>query len=434
MKVLRRLFFGLVMLLVAFQAYSEQKSSWAFYDIKLSEMVRLGLSQLLNKSFVADDAFIRDDRRVTLDLKQDQAARAGPLLIDLLLEYGYTVTEFNGLWKIRKSTDQDKENVIETLVYRPKFRAASYFYDVLGVGKDGARGRNSSSGVSGTERDISTGSKAVQQGGESSTSAATYIDRGADVVYLRGTAKQIAQYADIIGQLDVAEEQIDITASVYEFQSSEGTATALGAVINLAKGKITGQIGAITAIADFIRLDTNSLQVLFSMLAEDKRFNLISSPNVRVKSGTSSRIGVGASVPTLESTTQGSGQVTQSVKYQATGIILDVQAVVYSSVIDLKVRQSISEAINTSTGVNASPTLTTREVQTNINMGDGESVVLGGLTSTKSSAGRSGLSFLPRFFDSKDKTESRTELLIFLKVAKAKPFDQVAAVKIAPVP
>jgi general secretion pathway protein D len=424
------------MALLAPQAHSQQKSAWAFYDVKLSEIVRVGLSQLLDKSFVADDALIRDERRVSLDLKQDQSAKAGPLLIDLLLEYGYTVTEVNGLWKIRKSTEKDKEDGTETLIYRPKFRSASYFYDVLGFGKNSSSSGNSaglfsaSNGKQSSESLRSNDSK----NSESSTSATSYIDRSSDVVYLRGTANQIRQYNRLINELDTAEEQVDITASVYEFQATEGTSTALGAVINLAKGKITGQIGAVTAVADFLRLDTGSLQVLFSMLAEDKRFNLISSPNVRVKSGSSSRISVGASVPTLASTTQSNGQVTQSVAYQLTGIILDVNASIYQQTIDLKINQSISEAINTSTGVNASPTLTKREVQTSINMIDGESVVLGGLTSTKSSAGRSGLAFLPRMFDSKDKNESRTELLIFLKVAKSKSSSQAIALAPAPSP
>ncbi len=418
----------LVMCVMTSNVHAQSKSAWAFYDVKLSEIVRVGLSQLLNKSFVADDAFVRDERRVSIDLKADQADKAGAILIELLLQCGYKVDNEVGIWRIRKLIEKDREAENETFIYRPKYRSASYFYDVLGIGKN-RNGANSSAAATNASN---SGSAAGIRGTNSSQgeaiggstnansqdTASAYIERSSDVVYIRGQSSQIAQYRTAITALDVPEEQVDITASVYEFQATESNATAIGAVINLAKGKITGQIGAVSAVADFIRLDAKGLQVLFSMLAEDKRFNLISSPNLRLKSGSSSRISVGASVPTLASTTQSSGQVTQSVLYQPTGIILDVQAAVYGEVIDIRVKQSISEAIATSTGVNSSPTLTTRDVQTNINMLDGESVVLGGLTSTKSGAGRAGLSFLPRFLDSKDKSESRTELLIFLRVTK----------------
>jgi general secretion pathway protein D len=123
-------------------------------------------------------------------------------------------------------------------------------------------------------------------------------------------------------------------------------------------------------------------------------------------------------VPTLAATTQGNGQVTQSVTYQPTGIILEVQPNIYQDVIDLKIQQSVSEAITTNTGLNNSPTLTNRELQTSVSMADGESIALGGLTSSKQSNGSSGLPFLPQWSRSKSKTEERSELLIFLSVVR----------------
>ena len=71
-----------------------------------------------------------------------------------------------------------------------------------------------------------------------------------------------------------------------------------------------------------------------------------------------------------------------------------------------------------SAGVNNSPTLTNREMQTSVSMVDGESIALGGLTSSKQSNGSSGLPFLPQWSRSKAKNEERTALLIFLRVVK----------------
>jgi general secretion pathway protein D len=439
MKGYSRCFAALAISVASCNVHSQTKSSWAFYDVKLSEIVRVGLSQLLNKSFVADDALIRDERRVSLDLKADQSGKAGPLLVDLLLDYGYTVTEKDGLWKIRKATNKDKENDIETFIYRPKFRSASYFYDVLGIGKSSGGSGSSSgvvstTGVGSTNKGRNASATQSNEDIENTESATRFIDRRSDVVYLRGTPHEISKFRQVVDALDVPEGQVEITASVYEYSASEGSATAIGAVINFFKGKITGQVGAVTSVGDFLKLDTSALQAIFSMIAEDKRFNLISSPNVRVKSGAPSRISVGASVPTLAATTQSTGQVTQSIAYQPTGIILEVQPEIFQDVIDLKIRQSVSEAVATSTGVNNSPTLTNRELQTSVSMVDGESIALGGLTSSKHTNGSSGLPFLPQWSRSKSKNEERTELLIFLKVVKSKLLNQAATVALAPSP
>ena len=333
----------------------------------------------------------------------------------------------------RKSTDNDKEQKNETFIYKPKFRSVSYFYDVLGIGKSTTRTERPTlqgrygTGVLSSSVPASSGLSSDKKGGtDASTSnleggASQYIDRSSDVVYIRGTASEIEEYSRAITILDTPEEQLDIAAVVYEFVTTEGSSTAIGAVVNFAKGKISGQFGAIQAVGDFLRFDTANLQALFSMIEQDKRFQLISSPNIRVKSGASSLISVGARVPTLSSTTQTSGTVTQSVQYQQTGIVLDVQPTIFRDVIDIKIKQSVSEAVGTDTGVNSSPTLTTREVSTNVTMQDGEAVVLGGLTSTKDNATKTGLSFLPKWTRTKSDSKDRTELLIFLRVGKVQP-------------
>ncbi|MCA2999940.1 MAG: hypothetical protein ING75_15220 [Rhodocyclaceae bacterium] len=104
------------------------------------------------------------------------------------------------------------------------------------------------------------------------------------------------------------------------------------------------------------------VQLIASLLNTDSRFTLVSSPKLRVKSGARARVQVGADVPTLGPITQQNGVSTQSVAYQETGVTLDVLPTILREVVSLDVRQSITEAQSTTTGVNNSPTLTTREV------------------------------------------------------------------------
>lgn len=86
---------------------------------------------------------------------------------------------------------------------------------------------------------------------------------------------------------------------------------------------------------------------------------------------------------------------------------------------DLSVQQQISNFVQTTTGVNNSPTLIKRELRTEVQIGDGEVVMLGGLTEEKVNAGRSGLSFLPSWTRSRTGDNTRTELLLVLQVTRS---------------
>lgn len=67
------------------------------------------------------------------------------------------------------------------------------------------------------------------------------------------------------------------------------------------------------------------------------------------------------------------------------------------STLDLDITQQLPNLVKTPTGVNNSPTLTKRELKTKVSIEDGDVIVLGGLTESKDSNTRDGLSFLPRF-------------------------------------
>ncbi|MFZ6678707.1 hypothetical protein [Undibacterium sp. Tian12W] len=91
----------------------------------------------------------------------------------------------------------------------------------------------------------------------------------------------------------------------------------------------------------------------------------------------------------------------QDVQYRNSGVTFEDKPNIRDEVVDLKVRQQISDFVTTTTGVNNSPTLNKREVETSLSLQDGDVVVLGGLSQDKQSGSHSGLSFLPAFLQSK---------------------------------
>ncbi len=73
------------------------------------------------------------------------------------------------------------------------------------------------------------------------------------------------------------------------------------------------------------------------------RFNVVSSPTLRVKSGSTGNFSVGADVPVISDFTERNGKIIQSVQYRQSGVI-------FNNAIDLKINQQLSNFIKTDKG------------------------------------------------------------------------------------
>jgi general secretion pathway protein D len=166
------------------------------------------------------------------------------------------------------------------------------------------------------------------------------------------------------------------------------------------------------------------VRAVLNALASDNRSKILSAPRIVARSGETATITVGAQVPVITSTqtglTTGTG-VLQSVQYLPTGVILKVKPIVFSSDrIDVEVSQEVSSAENTTTGVSSSPTIDTRKVETKIAMRDGATVLLGGLMSSTTNTGNSGVPLLKdipligQIFRVDNNTVNKTELIVLI--------------------
>jgi type II secretory pathway component GspD/PulD (secretin) len=90
----------------------------------------------------------------------------------------------------------------------------------------------------------------------------------------------------------------------------------------------------------------------------DSRLTLVSSPSLRVRSGESAWVTVGTETPVLGNVTPApQGQLVQSVDYRPSGVILELTPPVRSESVYVHARQQLSSFMQTSSGVNNSPTL-----------------------------------------------------------------------------
>jgi general secretion pathway protein D len=152
-----------------------------------------------------------------------------------------------------------------------------------------------------------------------------------------------------------------------------------------------------------------------------------SSPKIMVKSGEMATIEVGNEIPVLTSTRQGDTQtdgdtdVLQQFQYRKTGVDLTVEPIVQASgLVDIRIRQNLSETQDTSGGDAFLPTILNRSVETSLTLRDGGSVVLGGLISKSTSQGEQGVPWLGKipllgqFFRTDSESTSTTELMVMV--------------------
>jgi len=241
---------------------------------------------------------------------------------------------------------------------------------------------------------------------------------GPDVLVFAGPKADVVSAEKLAVQLDTAQAQLSIKATVYEVQTGESKQSALSIALNLLGGKLLGgYLTGAPAMDTFARLKTRNFDATISALNTDNRFKVVTSPAVRARSGTEAVLTSGSQVPVLGAVSyQGDNSTpVQSVEYRDSGVILRVRPTVHGSSIDVDVAQELSSFVRTDTGVNATPTLIKRALTNRLSLQSGDVVVLGGLTEERDEASRSGL--FRGFLGSRSKSKTKTEILLILQVA-----------------
>ena len=163
-------------------------------------------------------------------------------------------------------------------------------------------------------------------------------------------------------------------------------------------------------------------------LATNSQIEILSTPRLVARSGSAAQAQIGAEVPILSAQRLPTGgtsgntnvDVISSVEYRSTGVILDIEPVVFSdNRIDLTVSQEVSSVAPGGSGIN-SPTINNTSVTTSLSLEDGQTAVIGGLISENSSRNENGVPFLKDIpvlgaaFSSRDYSVDRQELVILI--------------------
>jgi general secretion pathway protein D len=274
-------------------------------------------------------------------------------------------------------------------------------------------------------------------------------DKANNSIVIVATPREYETILPIIKQLDVMPLQVLIDATIVSVtltndlkygiswflqQDKSGigsTWTPPGSAVGLAAtAAASGGFGAI--------YNSGAIHALLNAQASLNNVNVISSPSLMVLNNQQAKINVGDQVPVQTSTltnplaststTTSLAQASQ-IEYKDTGVTLDVTPRVNANgMVIMEIKQEVSKAVSSTTGVNTSPTIQKKEVESSVAVNDGETIVLGGLIDETTTANNAGIPFLHdlpwigSLFGNKTNNKQKNELVILItpRVVKSK--------------
>lgn len=257
------------------------------------------------------------------------------------------------------------------------------------------------------------------------------IDSIGNRIIFNGTASDYAQLRTLLTTLDTPAPQVVIEVIIAEVTLTDNTSLGvqLFGTDERGDGLLTGSTEAIDLPGGGLLMTFNGpdFRARLNASAANSRVNILQRPQLVARSGGTARFQVGTDVPIITSqraTTTQTGSdgtdILQSIQYRQTGVILELEPVVYGDRVDINISQEISEVGKSSNPAIASPPILSRSLNTQIALTDGWTGVLGGLISNNYSKANSGVPFLKDLpvvgsaFQNNSVTGARTELLILI--------------------
>ncbi|NMT64758.1 type II secretion system secretin GspD [Marinobacter orientalis] len=298
-----------------------------------------------------------------------------------------------------------------------------------------------------------SGSSGGGSGGNRNTGFAVFADEGLNALVVRGEPSMMQEAELIVQALDVRRAQVMIEAAIVEIsdelgqdlgvqlavgdESGESTPVAgtsfnnvgnsLGDVLGaiLSESFISPAVGGITVGAGQRDEDGISWGILLQALSTSAAANLLSTPSIITLDNQESEIIVGQNVPfrTGQSTVTGDGTTNPftTIERRDIGLTLKVTPTISADGLVRLVVEQTTENIGDSVESASDIITNKREIKTTVLADDGETIVLGGLTTDDLQINKSKVPFLGdipvlgRLFSSESERRVKRNLLVFLR-------------------
>ncbi len=274
------------------------------------------------------------------------------------------------------------------------------------------------------------------------------FDRGTNSVIVYGTKSEYESLKKLIAQLDVRRKQVLIAATIVEASTkslldiggrwqilgTHGGASFRGTSLSniyssFASGNflmgVFSDVGRTVTVGDTTFFFPD-LVLLFSLLESGSGFNIVSNPKVLTLDNQPAVIKVGQVVPYAEGVKFDiNGQPIITYDYKEVGLELDVTPRISGNNLRLTIGLSLEEIVDFVTNEIGTtsytvPVTSNREVNSDVVIENGQTVILGGLVSTKTLKTMEGvpglwkIPILGRLFRRDVKQKDKTTLFIFI--------------------
>ncbi|EPB0181017.1 type II secretion system protein GspD [Escherichia coli] len=384
--------------------------------LPLNMAIQVAEDEIFGHRWVLSDELAVDTRPVSFNLSRSGTkAQQRRAFTDWLKTLNIRVTTRNGVDYFSVVVPPPPVVPLVTWVYSPLHRDVPYLYSVL------------SSAVTSGPSSVQTPATSSQNFSGSSRNDSASVSRqesflssSGDSLVFRGTRGELSRLKQLLPLVDVPARGVMVTGGIYEVQTGKTEGSGLALAAKLLSGRLGVNLGLTTSpsMGNYVSFSTGSLDAILELFRTDSRFRGVSTPHLRVNSGQESTLSNGEQVPVLGSVSYQDGQAVQSVTYRDSGVIFRIKPVVTEENISLHVNQQLSNFVQTKTGVNDTPTLIKRELDTTLTLKDGDVVMLGGVSEHKVTDAKTGLSFLPDIMGQKSGEETKTDLVVLLQVKK----------------
>ena len=294
---------------------------------------------------------------------------------------------------------------------------------------------------------IKKSNKKSQQIGTSISGRVRIIpDKTNNLLIITATPEDYRIVLDLLKKIDIVPRQVLIEVIIAEISLNKkleyGVEWWLKTNFNLEGRKYTGDIMHVGKYAgtpgtgfSYVVYHNLDPRVLITALDNVSEVHILSNPVILATDNREARIQIGQEIPTVTqkvaNTASSNLNVTQSIQYRDTGIIVEVKPHINSSgLVKLDITQEVSEQAGT---LLDSPIISTRKIKTSLVVQDGHTIILGGLIKQKRDYGESGVPGLMRLpvvghlFKWGNRNTEKTELLVAITPRVIKNLEEAEA-------
>lgn len=369
----------------------------SFDAVTLNDFTKVVLQDVLKKNYVLYDSLISDEKPLTVSYQANNEKDVLDVFKIILKERGFKLAHAENTFFIHQLEKPDLPPDFIVSSYKPRFRSSQFLISQVQPIFD----------------KVKFSFNRTAKTDQNQLDAPTNFDS----LIFAGTQKDIEAITQLFNSIDTAQSQAQITAYLVEVSKTDSKQSSIALIANLLKNALSINLVNDT-LANTITFAAGDFSGILSALSKDSRFNVVSTPSMIVKDRESGVFSVGQDVPVLgQISNDAAGRVTQSVNYRPSGVILDFKPVFQTDAIDLTIKHELSNFVQTQTGVNSTPTLIKRSINTTVRSGFDDVILLGGLSESKDEVTRSGVPLLP-FATAKSTSKQQSNIVLMLHVKR----------------